>query len=76
MRNELVLLPNGWPFTWNVLFVDPVPPGHAPVAGLYQPAPVFGGATSGQPHRHRPSPRRGSFCIADGAIGRVGLDEV
>ena len=45
----LVLLPNGWPLTWNVLFVDPWTPGHAPVARLYQPAPVFGGAWVSRP---------------------------
>src|SRR6187402_2313191 len=42
--NAAVRLPNGWPLTWNVLFIEPCTPGHAPVARLYQPAPVFGGA--------------------------------
>ena len=35
---------NTVPLRWNVLFVEPVTAGHAPVARLYQPAPVFGGA--------------------------------
>ena len=39
-----VELPNGWPLMWNVLFVEPWTPGQAPVARVYQPAPVFGGA--------------------------------
>ena len=28
---------------WNVLFVEPCTPGHAPVARVAQPTPVFGG---------------------------------
>ena len=36
--------PNGSPFLWNVLLVEPWTPGHAPVASVNQPAPVFGGA--------------------------------
>ena len=40
--NAAVRFANGWPFRWNVLFVEPWTPGHAPVARLYQPAPVFG----------------------------------
>src|SRR6188768_2892280 len=32
------------PFLWKVLFVEPWTPGHAPVASVYQPAPVLGGA--------------------------------
>ena len=42
--NAAVRLPKGWPFTWKVLLVDPATPGHAPVASVNQPAPVFGGA--------------------------------
>ena len=40
---------NGWPLMWNVLFVEPWMPGQAPVARLYQPAPVFGGASVRSP---------------------------
>ena len=36
------LVPNGSPFLWNVLFVDPCTPGHAPVARVYQPGPGVG----------------------------------
>ena len=39
-----VELANGSPFLWNVLFVDPCTPGHAPVVSVNQPEPVFGGA--------------------------------
>ena len=42
--NAAVRLANGWPLTWKVLFVEACTPGHAPVARLYHPAPVFGGA--------------------------------
>jgi hypothetical protein len=31
------------------LFVEPVIPGHAPVASVYHPAPVFGGAWVNRP---------------------------
>ncbi len=34
---------------WNVLLVEPWTPGHAPVASVYQPAPVFGGAWVSSP---------------------------
>ncbi len=44
-----VLLANGWPLTWNVLFVEPATPGHAPVVSVNHPAPVFGGACVEQP---------------------------
>ena len=37
------------PDLWNVLFVEPWTPGHAPVAIVYQPAPVFGGAWVSRP---------------------------
>ena len=44
---------SGWrtaaPLMWNVLLVDPWTPGQAPVARLYQPAPVFGGAWVSRP---------------------------
>ena len=42
--NAAVRFANGWPLIWKVLFVEPWTPGQAPVARLYQPAPVFGGA--------------------------------
>jgi hypothetical protein len=44
-----VLLANARPLTWNVLFVDPVTPGHAPVVSVNHPAPVFGGACVSRP---------------------------
>ena len=44
-----VRLANGWPLMWNVLLVDPLTPGQAPVARVYQPAPVFGGAWVSRP---------------------------
>ena len=47
--NAAVVLVNGWPLTWNVLFVEPCTPGHAPVASVNQPAPVFGGAWVSRP---------------------------
>jgi hypothetical protein len=42
--NAAVRVVKAAPLRWNVLFVEPWTPGHAPVARLYQPAPVFGGA--------------------------------
>ena len=42
--NAEVELPKVSPFLWNVLLVEPWTPGHAPVASVNQPAPVFGGA--------------------------------
>ena len=42
--NAAVRFANGWPLRWKVLLVEPWTPGHAPVARLYQPAPVLGGA--------------------------------
>ncbi len=42
--NAEVRLANGAPLMWNVLFSDPVTAGHAPVAIVYQPAPVLVGA--------------------------------
>ncbi len=47
--NAVVRLAKGWPFLWNVLFVEPCTPGQAPVASVYQPAPVFGGACVSMP---------------------------
>ena len=44
-----VRLAKGWLLMWNVLFVDPCTPGHAPVAIVYQPEPVFGGAWVSMP---------------------------
>ncbi len=49
LSNEPVLLPNACPLMWKVLLVEPVTPGQAPVARLYQPAPVFGGASVRRP---------------------------
>ena len=37
------------PLMWNVLLVEPWTPGQAPVARLYQPAPVLGGASVSRP---------------------------
>ncbi len=39
----------GRPLMWNVLFVEPVTAGQAPVASEYQPAPVLGGAWVSSP---------------------------
>ena len=47
--NAAVRLPNGWPFTWKVLLVEPCTPGQAPVFSVNQPAPVFGGACVSRP---------------------------
>ncbi len=47
--NALVDVEKVFPLMWKVLFVDPWTPGHAPVAMLYQPAPVFGGASVRRP---------------------------
>jgi hypothetical protein len=44
-----VRLANGCPDLWNVLLVEPWTPGQAPVASVYQPAPVFGGAWVSRP---------------------------
>jgi hypothetical protein len=46
-----VEVPNGEPLMWNVLFVEPCTPGHAPVESVNQPAPVFGGACVSRPLR-------------------------
>ena len=55
-----VRLPKGWPLTWKVLFVEPATPGHAPVASVNQPAPVFGGAWVSRPPPEACTPRRSS----------------
>src|SRR5919108_206382 len=47
--NAAVRLAKGWPLTWKVLLVEPCTPGQAPVARVYQPAPVFGGAWVSSP---------------------------
>src|SRR4029079_18761247 len=47
--NDDVLFANVLPLMWNVLFVEPWTPGHAPVASEYQPAPVLGGASVRMP---------------------------
>ena len=47
--NAEVRLAKGCPDLWNVLLVEPWTPGHAPVASVYQPAPVFGGAWVSRP---------------------------
>ena len=46
------------PFLWNVLLVEPWTPGHAPVARLYQPAPVLGGACVSRPSCDARTPLR------------------
>ncbi len=56
---------------WKVLFVDPVTPGHAPVARLYQPAPVLGGAWVRSPPPEADEPHFSSLAIA-GILLRVG----
>ena len=61
--NAAVRLANGWPLMWNVLFVEPWTPGHAPVARLYQPAPVFGGAWVSRPLRCASVPFRRNEVI-------------
>ena len=47
--NAEVRLANGWPLMWKVLLVEPWTPGQAPVASVYQPAPVLGGAWVSSP---------------------------
>ena len=47
--NAAVPLAKSLPLMWNVLLVEPCTPGQAPVARLYQPAPVFGGACVRRP---------------------------
>ena len=57
------LVPNGSPFLWNVLLVEPVTPGHAPVAIVYQPAPVLGGAWVSMPSPRALTPFLRNFRI-------------
>ena len=47
----------GEPLMWNVLLVEPCTPGHAPVASVNQPAPVFGGACVSSPWSDAYAPR-------------------
>ena len=61
--NAEVLLANVLPLMWNVLLVEPWTPGQAPVARLYQPAPVLGGASVS-----RPSPVADAPCLRNEAI--------
>ena len=58
--NAEVRLANGdvGPDLWKVLFVEPVTPGHAPVASVYQPAPVLGGAWVSMPWPEALTPLR------------------
>jgi hypothetical protein len=51
-------LANGWPLTWKVLLVEPWTAGQAPVASVYQPAPVFGGACVRSPLPDADAPLR------------------
>src|SRR5215213_1279170 len=55
-----VRLAKGWPLRWNVLLVEPCTPDHAPVARLYQPAPVLGGAWVNRPPPLAATPERSS----------------
>ena len=64
----MVRFANGWPLMWNVLFVEPCTPGHAPVARLYQPAPVFGGASVSRPSSPAFAPDLRSFAIVGIAL--------
>ena len=65
--NAAVRLPKGSPFLWNVLFVDPWTPGHAPVVSVYQPAPVFAAAWVSRPLSEALAPRR-SRSLKPGTI--------
>ena len=58
-----VRLPKGSPFLWKVLLVEPCTPGHAPVASVYQPAPVLGGAWVSSPPSAALTPFLSSFFI-------------
>ena len=70
-------MPNGWPLTWKVLFVEPVTDGHAPLASEYHPAPVLGGAWVSNPPPPAFTPLRSS-SLKPGVAPAVGiaLDEV
>jgi hypothetical protein len=56
--NAAVAFENAEPLMWNVLFVEPWTPGHAPVVSVNQPAPVFGGAWVSRPLREAKAPWR------------------
>ena len=56
--NAAVRSVNGSLLTWKVLLVEPCTPGHAPVAIVYQPAPVLGGAWVSMPPPSAEAPRR------------------
>jgi hypothetical protein len=56
--NAAVRLANGSLCLWKVLLVEPCTPGQAPVAIVYQPAPVFGGAWVSMPPLSADAPRR------------------
>ncbi len=58
--NELVEFANGWLLVWNVLLVEPCTPGQAPVAIVYHPAPVLGGAWVSMPPPLADAPLRRS----------------
>ena len=53
-------LPNGSPFLWKVLLVEPWMPDHAPVASVNHPAPVLGGAWVSSPLPDARAPLRSS----------------
>ena len=78
MSNAAVRLPNGWPLTWNVLFVDPATPGQAPVLSVFQPAPVFGGDCVSRPPPVATERRGDQLAEAgnDVALLGVGLDAI
>ena len=62
---------------WNVLLVEPWTPGQAPVASLYQPAPVFGGAWVSRPLPAAFAPfLRNVAIVGMQALGGVLRDEV
>src|SRR6185436_3443782 len=64
--NAAVRFPNGWPLMWNVLLVEPWTPGHAPVARLYQPAPVVCGEEDGRVLRR--------LLLRSGRVRRCGCE--
>ena len=62
---------------WNVLLVEPWTPGQAPVASVYQPAPVFGGAWVSRPLPDAFVPfLRNAAIVGITPCGRVLRDEV
>ena len=56
--NAAVRDPNAWLLRWKVLLVEPWTAGQAPVAIVYQPAPVLGGAWVSMPPPEADAPRR------------------